>query len=127
MSKPNIVVISDAGIEDIEEAKRFQRMKEDFDFFVKKSSNPFGPAGFLHQMMDLALERAYVEAYDSIGKAKDPNPYICAATHVKKCQEISKEMTDELAAAMGDMQRGDLNTDMSPALQLLKKLGISRD
>lgn len=125
--QPKIIFLSDAGVEDEEDHQRFERMKADFQYFTEKSESPFAPMGFLHSLLDKAMARAYKEAYDSVGKAKDPNPYICAATHIKECQKLSKEITELIAAAMGDMQRGDLNFNMHPVVKMLHELGMSND
>jgi hypothetical protein len=109
--------------EDLDQSQKFQRMLHDFEEFAGKSSDPFAPCGFLHKLLDTALERAYAEAYNAIGKAQDPQPFICAATHLKRCKEISKEMTEQISAAMGDMHRGgSRDHDMMSSVQNLIRM-----
>lgn len=122
---PNVRAFQDESEEkneDKEERERFNRMLEDFEHFVSNTSDYFGAAGFLHKMFDKVLERAYQDAYECIAKAKDPDPYICAATHLKECKDISDDIRENVSAAIGDMKRGDLNKDMSGDLQLLKQI-----
>jgi len=109
--------------QDKKEEARFKRMMKDFEYFSKQSNSPFGPCGFLHKQLDEALNRAYAVAYEEIGKAKDPNPFICAAMHMKKCLELSKEMTGEISSAMGDMQRGgsDQFDGIKQIMELIRK------
>lgn len=125
---PRIFVIPLGDVEgdtedELQENLKFQRMLHDFEHFAKKSSDPFAPCGFLHKLLDAALDRAYSEAYNAIGDAQDPHPFICAATHIKKCKELSREMVDQLSAAMGDMHRGgNRTTDMLESVKNLMRM-----
>jgi hypothetical protein len=133
MTEPRIVVVPLEGFNEQdekaaeEEQARFRRMLEDFEYFATKSSCPFAPCGFVHQLLEKILDRIYAAAYAEIGKAQDPNPFICAATHIKKAKELSKEMTEQISCAMGDMHRGDpQDADMPQALsQLIRMLSRS--
>jgi len=113
MTRPRIVIVpveeynQQMNEEEKEEAVRFKRMIDDFEHFATKSADPFAPCGFIHQLLEKILDRIYEAAYREIGAAQDPNPFICAATHIKKAKELSKEMTEQISAAMGDMHRGD--------------------
>lgn len=127
MNGPQIHIIELNGNDDDDapEMERFRNMVEEFNYFLEKSQDPFGPCGFLHQLLEKALDRAYGKAYACIGQAQDPNPFICAATHLKRCKELSAEMTDQISAAMGDMHRGNseaYNLDMMKAVGNLMRL-----
>lgn len=105
MSEPRVVVIPIDNSEN-PDVERFRKMVEEFEYFATKSQDPFGPCGFLHHLLNKVLDRIYAATYVKIGKAQDPQPYICAATHIKRCKELSKEIAEQLSAAMGDIHRG---------------------
>lgn len=111
--------------EDRQNLEKFRRMRDDFEHFTNQAEDPFGPCGFVHQLLEKALERAYHKAYNCIGQAKDPGPFICAAQHLKRCKELSREMTEEISKAMGDMHRGgseEYNVDMMKAVGNLVRI-----
>jgi len=118
----HVVQLDNSDDPDVE---RFRKMVEEFEHFCDKAQDPFGPCGFLHKLLEKAINRAYAKAYACIGKAQDPNPFICAATHLKRCMELSAEMTDQISAAMGDMHRGsseEYGVDMMKAVGNLMRL-----
>ena len=119
---PKVIMVPIDNSDD-PDAERFRKMVEEFEYFAIKSRDPFAPCGFIHQLFEKVLDRIYKAAYCEIGKAQDPQPYICAASHLKRCKELSKEITEQIAAAMGDMHRGGSEeSDMMQAMNQLVRL-----
>lgn len=111
--------------EDIQEASedqiRFDRMIADFEHFSNKAVDPFAPCGFLNKLIENTLNRAYDITYTKIGKAKEPEPFVCASLHLKKCMELHQEIIDQLSAAMGDIHRGNVYGDDVDMVETVKK------
>lgn len=94
---------NDENSSELENNPRFNEMLEAFFYFATKAPNPIVPCAFLSQLVETTLERTYHEIYNSIAETDSPQSTICAAQHVLKCKELTKEIIQQLAAAARDL------------------------